>query len=62
MFIDHNTDTTKFKIVFLALLILGVIAGNSFYKSKMKAKELFIIDESYIFFLLVDPPVGESVD
>ncbi len=43
MFIEHKTDTTKFKIVFLSLLILGVITSYSFYKSKMESKELFVI-------------------
>ncbi len=43
MFIEHKTDTTKFKIVFLFLVILGVITSNSFYKSKMESKELFVI-------------------
>ncbi len=43
MVFDHKVDSTKFKIVFHVLLILGVITGNSFYKSRIESKELFII-------------------
>ncbi|MCF6352210.1 MAG: TAXI family TRAP transporter solute-binding subunit [Cyclobacteriaceae bacterium] len=40
---EQHTGTTKFKLIFLALLILGLLSSYSYFKSKLESKKVIII-------------------